>query len=119
LKLGASFSIYGCFKHHKVGGNAVDHASLDTEQGTYIAPTLGENTDMSNLYKSSDTHEEPHAYHSAGVWGYIFQIIFQVIILLKFSCHSYSMNLNPYDSQVSFWPSPVASVPDILFFMFL
>ncbi|KAE8023488.1 hypothetical protein FH972_009178 [Carpinus fangiana] len=76
--LGASFSIYGCFKHHKVDGNAADHASLDTEQGTYIAPTLGENTDMSNLYKSSDTHEEPHACHSAGVWGYIFQIIFQM-----------------------------------------
>ncbi|KAE8023489.1 hypothetical protein FH972_009178 [Carpinus fangiana] len=80
--LGASFSIYGCFKHHKVDGNAADHASLDTEQGTYIAPTLGENTDMSNLYKSSDTHEEPHACHSAGVWGYIFQIIFQLIICM-------------------------------------
>jgi hypothetical protein len=87
LKLGASFSIYGCFKHHKVGGNAAYHASLDAEQGTYIAPTLGENADMSNLSKSSDNHEEPHASHSAGVWGYIFQIIFQVNFLLKFSCH--------------------------------
>ncbi|XP_018857842.1 uncharacterized protein LOC109019916 isoform X2 [Juglans regia] len=76
--LGSSLSIYGCCKHNKVDGNAVYQANLDAEQGSYIAPTLGESLDMSIMSKTSYTHEEPHAHHTAGVWGYIFQIIFQM-----------------------------------------
>ncbi|KAG7980136.1 hypothetical protein I3843_05G166500 [Carya illinoinensis] len=76
--LGSSLSIYGCCKRNKVGGNAAYHASLDAERGTYMAPTLGESADMSNMYKTSDTSEESHTRHTAGVWGYIFQIIFQM-----------------------------------------
>lgn len=86
LQLGSLFSIYGLFKHNRVGGDEVDHASLDAEQGTYIAPTIGQSADMTNMSKSPDTHEAPHSRQTAGVWGYIFQIIFQVIFLLKFSC---------------------------------
>jgi len=74
------------FKHNRVGGDEVDHASSDAEQGTYLAPTIGQSADMANMSKSPDTHEAPHSRQTASVWGYIFQIIFQVIFLLKFSC---------------------------------
>lgn len=80
LQLGSSLSIYGCCKRRQVGGHAAYRASLDAEQGTYIAPTLGESADMSSLSKSSETCEEAHSHHTAGVWVYIFQIIFQVIL---------------------------------------
>ncbi|KAB1207884.1 hypothetical protein CJ030_MR7G024246 [Morella rubra] len=76
--LGSSLSIYGCCKRRQVGGHAAYCASLDAEQGTYIAPTLGESADMSSLSKSSETCEEAHSHHTAGVWVYIFQIIFQM-----------------------------------------
>ncbi|KAJ7953589.1 Transmembrane protein [Quillaja saponaria] len=77
--LGSSFSSYGCcIYQHRFGGNVADHAYWDAEQGTYVAPTLGERSaDMSNLSKRLDSYGEARAHKIAGVWGYAFQIIFQ------------------------------------------
>uniref|UniRef100_A0A2N9ILL7 Uncharacterized protein n=1 Tax=Fagus sylvatica TaxID=28930 RepID=A0A2N9ILL7_FAGSY len=75
--LGSSFSIYGCCHRNRVGGNVADHGNVDTEQGTYIAPMIGDSADPANLSKSSDTREAPQGRKTAGVWGYVFQIIFQ------------------------------------------
>ncbi|KAK7367844.1 hypothetical protein VNO80_09863 [Phaseolus coccineus] len=75
---GSCISIYGCFyKHKTIDGNTVNRADLDTEQGTYVAPTLDDTPELPNLYKNSNTYQEPHTRNIASVWGYIFQIIFQ------------------------------------------
>jgi len=60
---------------------------LDTEQeqGTYVAPTLDGTPELPNLYKNSNTYQEPHTRNIASVWGYIFQIIFQVCEFEKLS----------------------------------
>lgn len=80
FQYGSCVSIYGCFyKHKTIDGNTVNQEQLDTEQGTYVAPTLDGTPELPNLYKNSNTNREPHARHIARVWGYIFQIIFQVI----------------------------------------
>lgn len=59
--------------------------SLDTERGTYVAPTLGENANMSNIPINLISQEEPHVGKTAGIWGYIFQIIFQASFLYFFT----------------------------------
>ncbi|BAT99517.1 hypothetical protein LR48_Vigan06g101200 [Vigna angularis] len=75
---GSCVSIYGCFyKHKTIDGNTVNQEQLDAEQGTYVAPTLDGTPELPNLYKNSNTNQEPRTRHIAGVWGYIFQIIFQ------------------------------------------
>ncbi|XP_040375646.1 uncharacterized protein LOC112167884 isoform X2 [Rosa chinensis] len=77
LKLGSSLSIYGCYKYRsRVGEDAADHVR-DEERGTYVAPTLGENADTSNTYKSF-TDEECPSRKGAGVYVYIFQVIYQM-----------------------------------------
>ncbi|XP_061372735.1 uncharacterized protein LOC133315178 [Gastrolobium bilobum] len=73
--LGSCFSIYGCFFNHK--SNTVNRAYLDAEQGTYVAPTLDGTAVIPSLYKTSDAYREPQTQNYAGVWGYVFQIIFQ------------------------------------------
>ncbi|KAJ1442206.1 hypothetical protein SESBI_01022, partial [Sesbania bispinosa] len=74
--LGSSFSLYGCLlKDNKFRDSTVNHTSLDAELGTYRVPTLDGALGMPNLPKSPD--QESYTREIAGVWGYIFQIIFQ------------------------------------------
>ena len=74
--------MYGCYQYHnKVGGESVDNVGLDAEQGTdFIVPVHGENFNMSNTAKASHSHDEQLARKAAGIWAYVFQIIFQVIL---------------------------------------
>ncbi|XP_020231198.1 uncharacterized protein LOC109811778 isoform X1 [Cajanus cajan] len=73
---GSYFSLYGCsLKPNKFVSNAVNGTSLDAEVGTYIVPTIDGSSNMPNLPKSPD--QEFHTRKIAGLWGYIFQIIFQ------------------------------------------
>ncbi|XP_050371838.1 uncharacterized protein LOC126789823 [Argentina anserina] len=75
--LGSSLSIYGCYNYHnRVGEDAGDHVR-DEEQGTYVAPTLGEDADTSNMSKSFNDGESP-SRKAAGVYVYIFQVIYQM-----------------------------------------
>ncbi|RDX73218.1 hypothetical protein CR513_47208 [Mucuna pruriens] len=75
---GSCISIYGCcYKHNKIDGSTVNHAYLDTEQGSYVAPTLDGTEELPNLYKNPSADQEPHTRNTAGVWGYVFQMIFQ------------------------------------------
>ncbi|XP_021293561.1 uncharacterized protein LOC110423614 isoform X3 [Herrania umbratica] len=81
--VGSAISINGCCKHWgKVGGDRADHVSLDSEQGTYIPPTLGETADATNQSKHLDTHEAPYHPSKAGAWTYAFQIIYQLIVCM-------------------------------------
>ncbi|XP_059656149.1 uncharacterized protein LOC132303087 isoform X2 [Cornus florida] len=77
--LGSSLSIYGCCQNcNEVGGDRVDRVDLDAERGTYVAPTFGENENMPTVSKILNTHEEPHVRKPASIWGYTFQITFQM-----------------------------------------
>ncbi|KAL5100569.1 hypothetical protein RYX36_004896 [Vicia faba] len=64
------YSIY--FNHTKFEGNR-----LDAERGSYVAPTLDGIADVPILSKSSYASRETINQNTAGVWGYIIQIIFQ------------------------------------------
>ncbi|XP_061990488.1 uncharacterized protein LOC133708923 [Rosa rugosa] len=75
--IGISLSIYGCYKYrNRVGEDAADYVR-DEEEGTYIAPTLSENEDTFNTSKSF-TDEECPSRKAAGVYVYIFQVIYQM-----------------------------------------
>lgn len=85
FQLGSCVSIYGCrYKHNKIDCTTVNRADLDTEEGTYVAPTLDGTPELPNLYKNSNANQEPFTRNTAGVWGYIFQITFQVIFVSSF-----------------------------------
>ncbi|RVW53078.1 hypothetical protein CK203_080613 [Vitis vinifera] len=73
--LGSLLSMYGCYQYHnKVGGESVDDAGLDAEQGR----VHGENFNLSNTAKTSHSHDRQHVRKAAGIWAYVFQIIFQM-----------------------------------------
>uniref|UniRef100_A0A5B7AFK8 Uncharacterized protein n=1 Tax=Davidia involucrata TaxID=16924 RepID=A0A5B7AFK8_DAVIN len=77
--LGSLLSMYGCYQYHnRVGGVRIDNESFDAEQGTYAAPTHAENSNASNPEKCLGPNEEPHVRQTAGFWGYVFHIIFQM-----------------------------------------
>ncbi|KAK0585630.1 hypothetical protein LWI29_031588 [Acer saccharum] len=76
--LGSFLSMYGCYQYHKsVSGDKVDNVEGDTEQGNFVAPLHGENSNNSSA-KITNTHEQSHPRKPAGMWGYLFQIIFQM-----------------------------------------
>ncbi|KAK8643506.1 hypothetical protein V6N13_012801 [Hibiscus sabdariffa] len=77
---GSAISIYGCRKHcRKTDGYRANHVSLDSEQGTYVPPTIGEIADgSSNHSKHYDPHEATYHPPIAGPWRYAFQIVYQI-----------------------------------------
>ncbi|XP_031277019.1 uncharacterized protein LOC116135452 [Pistacia vera] len=78
--LGSSMSIYGllCKSHSRVDDDGSYLPSIDAEQHHYIPPMLKETADVPNTSKGSNTLAEPCTRKTAGVWGYAFQIIFQM-----------------------------------------
>ncbi|XP_043687146.1 uncharacterized protein LOC122638310 isoform X2 [Telopea speciosissima] len=77
--LGSLLSIYGCFQfRNRVGGDDTHHVGLEAEGGTYVAPIHGGNVNMCSTTKSSDPQEGSHIHQTAGIWCYVFQIIFQI-----------------------------------------
>ncbi|KAK1376573.1 UPF0641 membrane protein like [Heracleum sosnowskyi] len=77
--IGSSFSIYGCFYcFNEVENDRDDTAGLDVEHSTYMTPTYAENADLSNMAISLVSREEPSVRRSADIWGFVFQVIFQV-----------------------------------------
>ncbi|KAB2031900.1 hypothetical protein ES319_D05G335900v1 [Gossypium barbadense] len=77
---GSAVSIDGCRKHcRKACGDRSNHISLDSEQGTYVPPTIDEIADVSsNQSKHCDPREAPYHPSIAGPWTYAFQIIYQI-----------------------------------------
>lgn len=73
--IGTVFSIYGCCQYHKRKDN---HVLLDTEHGSYAATVLNENPNNLDDSRSFVHHNEPSPRNTAGLWGYIFQITFQL-----------------------------------------
>ncbi|XP_020231190.1 uncharacterized protein LOC109811771 isoform X1 [Cajanus cajan] len=77
--LGSLLSIYGCYQHHKKAtGDKVDNVDGDAEQGMNNASALPQSSSPSYHEKSQGAPEEVLVRQHAGIWGYIFQIIFQI-----------------------------------------
>ncbi|KAF9626678.1 hypothetical protein IFM89_038773 [Coptis chinensis] len=74
--LGSLLSVYGCYKYrNKVSGARM---GSDAEQGMYVSPTHDENTNACNSEKNSVPQDQDPVRQTAGTWGYIFQVIFQM-----------------------------------------
>ncbi|KAF5204655.1 transmembrane protein [Thalictrum thalictroides] len=78
--LGSLLSIYGCRQYFiKVDGNGM---ALDTEQGTYVAPTYDENGNTCNIdpkkYVLLQHNRQYYVRQTAGNWGHVFQVLFQM-----------------------------------------
>ncbi|KAF6164098.1 hypothetical protein GIB67_017682 [Kingdonia uniflora] len=72
--LGSLLSMHGCYKYrNKVGGDTLE---TDAEQGTYMASV--NNTNVHNIAKNTGPDELVHVRQTAGIWGYVFQVIFQM-----------------------------------------
>ncbi|KAK6930998.1 hypothetical protein RJ641_002791, partial [Dillenia turbinata] len=78
--MGSFFSIYGCWQYRKRGGSGkVERFYLESERGTFLAPTQRESTtSMLDKSKNATINDDSQVCQTAGMWSYIFQIIFQV-----------------------------------------
>lgn len=76
--LGCLLSIYGCCQYSDRVGH--DYVALDAERGAYEPLTHVENGDAHITEKRK--YVQPIGQHStrqtAGIWGYVFQILFQM-----------------------------------------
>ncbi|KAL3636361.1 hypothetical protein CASFOL_020908 [Castilleja foliolosa] len=76
--LASSLSIYGylhpCNKPEGQNGNSV---CADTERGSYVPPTNGENENTQSIDISSDLNNDDNC-NNASVWEYALQIILQI-----------------------------------------
>jgi len=90
LKLGSLLSIHGCYQHHKKAtGDKVGNVEGDAEQGIYDSSALPQSSNnLSDQDKSLRASKEVVIRQHAGIWGYTFQIIFQVYFsYMKFKFH--------------------------------
>lgn len=81
LQLGSLLSMHGCYQHHKkASGDKVNNVDGDAEQGIYDASTLPQSSNPSTHEKGlgAPQPQQHIVRQNAGIWGYIFQVIFQV-----------------------------------------
>ncbi|KAE9610078.1 hypothetical protein Lalb_Chr07g0182791 [Lupinus albus] len=77
--LGTLFSMYGCYLHHKKSsGDKIDNVDGDADKRTGDAHSVPQSYNPSNHEKGLRNPEEHLVHKSAGICGYIFQIIFQI-----------------------------------------
>lgn len=77
--LASSLSIYGCYQYwSEVGDDNLNHVDLDTERGTIATPLIEENLAPQHMPMKPSNRGENHVHKSAGLWGYLCQIIFQI-----------------------------------------
>lgn len=75
--LGSSLSIHGCYKYwNEIGDDDNNNHVLDPERGTYMAPSEGLSSHIMPI--NPNNHKETHGRKTAGIWGYSFQIVFQI-----------------------------------------
>ncbi|KAL9149607.1 hypothetical protein ABFS82_12G118800 [Erythranthe guttata] len=77
--LGSSVSIQGCLRYyHQVKPEQDCYNRTDAEGGSYIPPTLGEDSDMVSHTVSLNHQSETNHRTAASVQGYALQIVFQM-----------------------------------------
>ncbi|KAL5186307.1 hypothetical protein HKD37_05G012196 [Glycine soja] len=78
--LGSLLSMHGCYQHlKKASGDKVGNVDGDAEQGIYDASTPPQGSNPSNHEKGLGAPQEHLVRQPASTWGYIFQILFQMI----------------------------------------
>ncbi|CAN6453157.1 unnamed protein product [Victoria cruziana] len=72
--IGSLLSMYGCYTGLKrLGCDEGDSVKVDNERGSYVPPVNGESENV-----TANNHQiGGYAHEKAGIWGHIFQIIFQ------------------------------------------
>ncbi|XP_020259749.1 uncharacterized protein LOC109836301 isoform X3 [Asparagus officinalis] len=76
--LGSLLSAYGCHQYlKKMGGDMMNGSSLDAERGVYAAHISERSETVHRTIKNSVFNEEHNVRKVAGIWGYVFQIIYQ------------------------------------------
>ncbi|CAJ2664357.1 unnamed protein product [Trifolium pratense] len=75
--LGCVLSMHGCYQYHKkASGDKVINVDVDSEQGIYETSKLPQS---SNPPSHHDKASQEHIVRQqAGIWGYMFQILFQI-----------------------------------------
>nr|WCD39202.1 putative UDP protein [Annona squamosa] len=81
--IGIILSIYGCYQFlNKVVGHGDEDIRPDGELGMHAGPANGRDANRSYEMKNSAPSEEQSTWQSAGIWGYAFQIIYQLLIVM-------------------------------------
>ncbi|CAA2997106.1 uncharacterized protein LOC111386302 [Olea europaea var. sylvestris] len=75
---GLLLSINGCLQHYKANSCSDYHVSEVVEQGLYEPLALGVNENGAKLQKRLECPEEHHCSRTAGLCGYLFQILYQI-----------------------------------------
>ncbi|KAL8269091.1 hypothetical protein R6Q59_002889 [Mikania micrantha] len=77
--LASSLSIYGCYQYwKKASDHNINHVELDAEQATVATPLIEESLVPQHMPMKPSNIGEVHVRKTAGIWGYICQIIFQI-----------------------------------------
>ncbi|KAI3720323.1 hypothetical protein L6452_21239 [Arctium lappa] len=77
--LASSLSIYGCCQYrNQVGDDNINHVGLDTEQGTFTSPLIEHSLAPEHMPMKPSNDGEINVRKTAGMWGYFFQIVFQI-----------------------------------------
>ncbi|KAL2519547.1 hypothetical protein Adt_15794 [Abeliophyllum distichum] len=77
--VGSSISIHGCVRYFRdVDGERDDNVGSDSECGSYVAPSLGNEADWPSTTRRLNHHREPLVRRTADAWEYAFQILFQI-----------------------------------------
>ncbi|KAK1425878.1 hypothetical protein QVD17_21240 [Tagetes erecta] len=77
--LASSLSIYGCRQYWKKDGdNTTNHVDLDAEQVTLAAPLIEESLVPQHMPMKPSNIGEIHTRKTAGLWGYLCQVVFQI-----------------------------------------
>ncbi|CAN6446242.1 unnamed protein product [Victoria cruziana] len=71
--LGSVLSMYGCYLTFRKGSNGDDLFKVDTERGSYLPPGEGHSGSL-----AADSNHRERSREKAGIWGHIFQVMFQV-----------------------------------------
>jgi hypothetical protein len=83
LQLGSLLSIYGCYQYvYNTGGDRYDLVRSGADHGTYMIAPTAESAYDPTIKISHDTKTN-NGREIAGVWGYMFQIMFQVSIIIS------------------------------------
>lgn len=76
--LGSLLSMHGCYKYHNRVADRYDAEGLDTERGINQTSRNAENSRVSSGAKGFRQNKHQHDRQIASLWGYVFQIIFQM-----------------------------------------
>ncbi|XP_011071106.1 uncharacterized protein LOC105156620 [Sesamum indicum] len=76
--LASSLSTHGHLLHrHELDSEKDNRVGRDAEQGSYVAPTHGENSDTPSTNRSLNPRDDPN-HRTASVWENALQIMFQM-----------------------------------------